>query len=129
MKSIYFLLAISTLLALSSCKKLQEKWIIGEWQVETLDRGGEPEYWVFNEDHTVLFINERAWGSTVDTLEGSWAIKSKMGNYVELSSTQGEMLDGKFFIEKLNSKVMQLTRREFLSGEKEAAYLRRELYK
>jgi hypothetical protein len=114
----------------TGCKKLQQKWIVGEWQLETVYRDGVERMWVFNDDNTLLLIKDpNLYGSAIDTLEGSWAIKSKLGNYVEVSGISSEMIDGKYYIDKMNSKLMILTRREFISGKKEGAYLRRELYK
>gem|GEM_PF-6608970 len=129
MKYIKPLLVLIIAVSFSSCRKLHEKWIIGEWKVEDLARDSEPPVWIFNEDHSIVLVNDHTWGGDY-TDTATWAMKSKLGtSYVEITNSQGSLMDGKFFIDKINSKKVIMTRREFLSGETSQAFLQRELYK
>ncbi len=130
MRTIHIVFAALLLTGMFGCKKIQERRIVGEWNVETLQRGGEVPKWIFYDDNTVAIINDLGfWAAVADTIYGEYGIKAKMQNYVYIDCNDDETMDGKYYIEKMSKTTMKLTRREYLSGEKGGAFLAREFYK
>lgn len=134
MRTLQIVLAAVMMTGLMGCKKIQEKRIVGEWTVENLRRNNVPGKWIFTDDNRVMIINDDVNLNTAkDTIFGEYGIKSKMQNYVYIDckgdAAMDNMLNGKYFIEKMRKNKMILTRRELLTGEKGGAFLQREFYK
>lgn len=132
MKTLQILFAAVLITGLMGCKKIQEKRIVGEWNVENLRGNDLQGKWIFTDNNRVMIINDDNTKAN-DTIYGEYGIKSKMQNYVFIDCkgdpSLDKMINGKYFIEKMKKNVMILTRREFLSGETGGAFLQREFYK
>lgn len=132
MRIIQIVLVALLLAGVTSCKKMQEKKIVGEWKIENLQRTKESGKWIFTDNNKVMIINDDNTKRN-DTIYGEYGIKTKMQNYVYIDCkgdpALNTMINGKYYIERISKKKMILTRREFLTGEKKAAFLQREFYK
>lgn len=127
MKKVLFFILI--LFAFSSCSKRTETRLIGTWKIEDVGECGwdENAYWKFYSGgklevySDILNPRGESWYAEYEVFT-----RSLVTPYVRI---KGASLDGVWRVEKVNSRKLKLNRVEFLSGDTQGAYLRREFTK
>lgn len=128
-KIIFALLIIS---GFTMCTKRTEMKIVGVWKIETVgqDYVAPDASWTFYSGGDLKIykdINALPTGTT----EAQWEAFSRSAiiPYIEIKGTGAKAMDGKWRVEKLNKKMLILTRVEFGNGETAGSFLRREFLK
>jgi len=126
-KKYLWLLILLPLLTVS-CKKRKEQLIIGKWKLETytLVKPEIPTQWIFDGDGVLTVMNERS-GTDEDTIQGEYKVVMKSLVLTHLEINNPHALRGLWRVEKLNKKILVLSRVGWLDkNDKTNSYLRRE---
>lgn len=133
-----FLAVISLLFlfTLAGCKKVENN-ITGVWKLQYMTETNLQTSWDFKDDGTLVrtFTRDTTDGGDVFVDTAFYSVESKI-NYsilklVETSANDYNpvSIDGNYRVEKINSKVLIMTRIEMVDETTEGAYYRRELYR
>ena len=125
-----------TLLALllgTSCAKRTESKLVGTWRIET-EIGSENmwlegAYWKFYSDGTLEVLDIYQRDSLPD--KGTYDVftRSLVTPYIKIKGLGDLTLNGIWRVEKCNNKHLVINRVEWLNGDTQAAFMRREFRK
>lgn len=129
LKSLFFI-ATFAIIFCSSCSKIEESRLVGEWRVVDVGISSWPDetIWKFYSGDK-LEITDDVNGKIDSTITCTWEVhKSKWRKYVRIKTDYG-YIQGDWRVDKHTHDQLILTRESFLDGSKDGAFLRREFEK
>jgi hypothetical protein len=129
----YVIISISALLLLcTSCAKRTESKLVGTWKVETVGDCGWPEdpTWTFYSGGNITIHHDAQLASEGEA-NGEYEVftRSLLMPYLRFKGMGDMSANGIWRVEKCNSKKLVINRVEWLNGETQGAFLRREFTK
>lgn len=132
MKRIFYIAISIIVLFGTSCSKRTESKLVGTWKVETVGDCGWPEdaAWTFYSGGNMNIFHDAQLVKDGET-NGEYEVftRSLVTPYLRFKGMGDMSANGIWRVEKCNSKKLIINRVEYLNGETQGAFLRREFTK